>query len=90
MTKKPEGIEIYSFTIITTEPTVNLRAIHNRMPVILEPAAEEVWLNPDVTDPKELTPLLHPYTVRALDFYPVSKAVNQPEYDSAELIQKVY
>ena len=26
------------------------------MPVILEPAAEEVWLNPDVTDPQDLTP----------------------------------
>jgi putative SOS response-associated peptidase YedK len=70
--KNPEGEEIYSFTIITTEPTVNLQAIHNRMPVILEPKVEEVWLNPDVTDPGELTPLLHPYAVRALDFYPVS------------------
>jgi putative SOS response-associated peptidase YedK len=54
--KNPEGREIYSFTIITTQSTVNLQSIHNRMPVILEPAAEEVWLNPDVTDPQELTP----------------------------------
>jgi len=38
--KSPEGIEVYSCTIITTQPTVNLQAIHNRMPVILEPAAE--------------------------------------------------
>jgi putative SOS response-associated peptidase YedK len=86
--KNPEGIEIYSFTIITTEPTVNLQSIHNRMPVILEPAAEEVWLNPDVTDPQELSPLLHPYAVKVLDFYPVSKAVNRPDNDSRELIQK--
>jgi len=50
--KIPEGMEIYSFTIITTQPTVNLQAIHNRMPVILEPDAEDVWLNPDVTDPQ--------------------------------------
>ena len=86
--KNPEGIEIYSFAIITTEPTVNLQAIHNRMPVILEPKAEEVWLNPDVTDPGELTPLLHPYAVKVLDFYPVSKAVNRVGFDSPELIQK--
>jgi putative SOS response-associated peptidase YedK len=39
--ENPEGIEIYSFTIITTQPTVNLKAIHNRMPVILEPDAED-------------------------------------------------
>ena len=87
--KNPEGIEIYTITIITTEPTVNLRAIHNRMPVVLEPAAEDVWLNPDVTDPQELTPLLHPYAVKTLDFYPVSKAVNRAGVESPELIKKV-
>jgi putative SOS response-associated peptidase YedK len=86
--KNPEGREIYSFTIITTEPTVNLRSIHNRMPVILEPKAEEIWLDPDVTDPMELTPLLHPYTIRPLDFYPVSKAVNRAGFESPALIQK--
>ena len=84
--KNPEGIEIYSFTIITTQPTVNLQAIHNRMPVILEPDAEEVWLNPDVTDPQELNLLLHPYTIKPLDFYKVSKAVNRPGFDTPELI----
>jgi putative SOS response-associated peptidase YedK len=84
----PEGAEMYSFTIITTQPTVNLQAIHNRMPVILEPAAEEVWLNPDVTEAKELLPLLHPYAVRTLEVYKVSKAVNRAGYDSPEFIQK--
>jgi putative SOS response-associated peptidase YedK len=87
--KNPEGEEIYSFTIITTEPTVNLQAIHNRMPVILEPKVEEVWLNPDVTDPGELTPLLHPYAVRALDFYPVSKTVNRAGVESPAFIQRL-
>ena len=86
--KNSEGEEIYSFTIITTQPTVNLQAIHNRMPVILEPKAEAVWLNPDVTDPGELTPLLHPYAVKALDFYPVSKAVNRAGFESPELIKR--
>ena len=68
---------------------VNLQSIHNRMPVILEPDAEEVWLNPDVTDPQTLTPLLHPYMIRPLDFYKVSKAVNRAGYDSPEFIKKV-
>jgi putative SOS response-associated peptidase YedK len=86
--KNPEGTEIHSFTIITTAPTVNLQAIHDRMPVILEPDAEEVWLNPEVTDPQDLTPLLHPYAVKLLDFYPVSKAVNRAGVDSSMLIQK--
>jgi putative SOS response-associated peptidase YedK len=84
----PDGREIYSCTIITTQPTANLHAIHNRMPVILEPAAEEVWLNPDVTNPQELTSLLHPYTIRPLDVYKVSKAVNRAGYDAADLIRQ--
>jgi putative SOS response-associated peptidase YedK len=87
--ENPEGIEIYSFTIITTQPTVDLQAIHNRIPVILEPDAEDVWLNPDVTDPQELTPLLHPYTIRPLDFYKVSKAVNRAGFDAPEFIQRL-
>jgi putative SOS response-associated peptidase YedK len=60
----------------TLDPTTKLYErfqIQNRMPVILEPKAEEVWLNPEVTDPGEVTPLLHPYAVKALSFYPVSK-----------------
>jgi len=54
----------------------------------LEPKAESVWLDPDVTDPGKLTPLLHPYTVTALDFYPVSKAVNRAGFESPELIKE--
>ena len=84
----PEGEEVYSFTIITTQPTVNLHAIHNRMPAILEPAAEQVWLDPDIADAQELTSLLHPYTIQPLDFYPVSKAVNRAGFDAPQLIQK--
>jgi putative SOS response-associated peptidase YedK len=59
----------------------------NRMPAILEPAAEEVWLNQDVIDLQEITPLLHPYPIRPLDFYKVSKAVNRAGYDSPVLLQ---
>lgn len=86
--KNPDGVEIKSFTIITTQPTVNLKAIHNRMPVILEPDAEEVWLDPDVTDTAVLTSMLHPYTIQPLDFYKVSKAVNRAGFDSPEFIKR--
>ena len=58
--KNPEGQEVYSFTIITTPPTVLMRSIHTRMPAILEPNAEALWLDPETTDPNALLPLLHP------------------------------
>ena len=57
--------------IITTQPTINLKPIHDGMPVILEPDAEELWLHPEVTDPKELTPLLHPYVALVLQHYAI-------------------
>ena len=85
----PEGTEVYSCTIITTQPTVHLQPIHNRMPAILEPATEEVWLDPDMTDPHELTSLLHPYTIQPLGVYMVSKAVNRAGFDAPMLIQKM-
>jgi putative SOS response-associated peptidase YedK len=84
----PEGTEVYSCTIITTQSTIHLQPIHNRMPAILEPATEEMWLDPDMTDPHELTSLLHPYTIRELGVYKVSKAVNRAGYDTPHLILK--
>jgi putative SOS response-associated peptidase YedK len=39
------------------------------MPVILEPDAEDVWLDAEVTDQHVLMSMLHPYTIKPLDFY---------------------
>ena len=87
--KNPEGQEVYSFTIITTPPTVLMRSIHTRMPAILEPNAEALWLDPETTDLNALLPLLHPSEMYPLELYKVSKAVNRAACDSPTLIQKV-
>jgi len=46
-TDKETGKEIYSYTIITTEPNEIVGKFHNRMPVILKKEDEAAWLNPD-------------------------------------------
>lgn len=51
------GREVYSFAIITTEPNFDIKPIHGRMPVILRPEQEKVWLDPSVFTSK-LQPLL--------------------------------
>jgi putative SOS response-associated peptidase YedK len=51
---------IESCTIITTEPNDLVRDIHNRMPVILEPADYARWLDPALS-PDALLPLLAPF-----------------------------
>ena len=53
------GREVYSFAIITTQPNSDIKLIHDRMPVILRPEQEKVWLNHS-TYPSELGFLLRP------------------------------
>ena len=49
--------EIYSYTIVTTEPVEELRWLHDRIPVALGPDARETWLEQD-TSPSALRSLL--------------------------------
>ena len=80
-----DGSEIESFTIITTEANDQLRPIHHRMPVILDPGAYGAWLEVDNDDGAAL---LKPYAGAELDAYPVSRHVNSPRNDDAECIQR--
>jgi putative SOS response-associated peptidase YedK len=85
-----QGRELRTYTIITTEPNELLAPIHNRMPVILPRDAEEAWLNPDETEGERLTELLRPYAPWTLEAWPVSRAVNNPQNDSVELIRPLH
>ncbi len=46
-TAPDRSTELLSYTMITTEPHPDLRWIHHRLPVILDAAAQERWLDPD-------------------------------------------
>ena len=78
----PEGTQINSCTIITTEPNDLVREIHNRMPVILEKDAHALWLDPGEKGPQELQHLLKPYPAGEMVAFPVSTHVNSPNNDS--------
>ncbi len=77
----PDGDEIKTCTMITTEANELLKPIHDRMPVILMREAEGVWLDPTIQDPAVLLPLLTPYPAEEIEWYPVSTRVNNPDYD---------
>lgn len=87
--RDPEGSELHSFTIITTEANELLKPIHNRMPVILRPEAEEAWLDIEGMEIASLQKLLKPYASKELLAYPVGKLVNSPRNDSPQCIQEV-
>ena len=73
--------------IVTTEPNALLGLVHNRMPVIVPPGAEALWLDSSCTDRAELLAILTPYTEGHLEAAPVSRLVNSPANDSPQCIE---
>ena len=57
----PGGGELDSCTILTTTPNSLMRAIHDRMPVILEPEDFAMWLDPSER-PENGLHLLRPFS----------------------------
>lgn len=68
--------DLYSFSIITTEANELTAPIHDRMPVILQPDLESVWLEP-MTSALELQLLLGQYPADAMEAFPVDAAMNR-------------
>jgi putative SOS response-associated peptidase YedK len=80
------GEQLRTCTIITTEPNALMASIHNRMPALLLPDALTTWLDPGVQNEQVLRDLLNPYPTEFMVARPVSRLVNDPRHDSAELI----
>ena len=85
--RKPDGSDLQTFTIITTEANELLKPIHDRMPVILPEEAEQQWLGFDVKDTSELLSLLKPYPSDLMEAYDVSLLVNSPRNDLPQCIE---
>lgn len=80
-----DGSEIDSCTILTTEPNELMRGIHNRMPVIIEPADYSMWLDPG-PNPEDALHLLRPYAADQMNAWPISTFVNNPRNEGPECI----
>jgi putative SOS response-associated peptidase YedK len=85
----PDGDELYTFTIITTDADESMAKLYHRMPVILARELEDAWLDPDLTKAHDVLDVLSRSTGLELDAYPVSRMVNKPSVDSESLIQRV-
>jgi putative SOS response-associated peptidase YedK len=81
----PQG-EIFSFAILTTESNPLMARIHDRMPVIIRPEDYGAWLDPELMDIPRIQRMAGPFPERFMKAYPVSRKVNSPLHDSAELI----
>lgn len=75
--------------LLTTEPNELARRIHDRMPVILDPADHARWLDPRLSAPAALRPLLRPYPAGPMTAHRVSGAVNDPAHDAPDCVSPV-
>lgn len=75
------GNSVESCAIMTTAPNAFVARVHDRMPLILDPADYDVWLSPLHPPPAGL---LRPYPARELRMYPVSPLVGNPANDRPE------
>ena len=84
-----EGKLVHSCTIITTKANEAVSAVHERMPVILKQEDEKLWLDPGLHDTNLLDKLLTPCQSGMMDIFEVSKDVNSPKNNSANLIERI-
>lgn len=77
--------ELRTCTIITTTPNPLVARVHDRMPVILPPDAEALWLAHDTPLPA-LEPLLRGLPAEEMAMRPVGPAVNDVRYDGPECL----
>jgi putative SOS response-associated peptidase YedK len=76
------GVETCS--ILTTIPNAVTSAVHDRMPVILNPDSYDLWLDPVMTDVVEVSNLLRPFDAGLMRSYPVSTRINHVANDDEE------
>lgn len=85
--KAPDGTWLESCTIVTCEANALMAPIHGRMPLILDRASYDRWLDPAPLQPEDLQPLLHSPPVRDFEAYRVSTLVNAPQHDEPACIE---
>lgn len=83
--RSPEGEDVTSYTIMTTEPNELMKGIHNRMPVILGYDGREQWLDTGA-DPAEV---LQPCPSEWFEAFPVDKRVGNVRNNDAGLVEPI-
>lgn len=87
--QSPDGSEVRSCTILTTEANSFMEPLHHRMPVIIKPEDYETWLSPGDMLTEEIKPMLRPYAPDEMIEYPVSTLVNSAQNDVPSVIEPV-
>jgi len=87
--RNDEDAWLWTATVITTSASDELGMIHDRMPMIIDPASWSDWLDPANNDVADLVALLSPAAANGLATYPVSTAVNSVRNNGPQLIEPI-
>ena len=76
--KNPAGVTQLSFAILTRAASAMLKAVHDRMPVVLPQAAWDDWLSDWPTSQDTRLAAQSANSLEDFEYYPVSRFVNTP------------
>ncbi|MGV3774819.1 MAG: SOS response-associated peptidase [Verrucomicrobiales bacterium] len=85
--QRPDGAELWSYTIITTEPNELAAQIHNRMPVILGKDESLRWLEGTPEESRHLE-CLKAIPASAMKSYPVHPMVNRAGLEDPSCVEE--
>ena len=84
-----DGKDIESCVVLTTGANGVVKPIHDRMPVILDPASYARWLVPPARGGPELMAALQHLSEDLLESYPVSPLVNKAGVEDPRCLEPV-
>jgi len=87
--KDSNGQWVKTCSILTTTPNAVTSAVHDRMPVVLDPDSYDLWLDPGMQDVAAASDLLRPFDARLMRCYPVSTRLNHVANDDEECSRPV-
>jgi putative SOS response-associated peptidase YedK len=83
----PNGEEMETAAIITTDANKEMAQVHHRAPAIVPPDVFDFWLDTDNVDAKTAAAAIGPAPHGSMEVYEVSTAVNRVANDRPELIE---
>lgn len=85
----PEGKLIETCSILTAEANEQMKALHDRMPVIVPKVKHVRWLDPAIKQAAELSDMLQAPPNDALALYPVSTKVGNPRFEDPGFVEPI-
>ena len=83
----PNGEEMETAAIVTTQANADMATVHHRAPVIVPPEQFDFWLDCRNVDEKMAAALIAPAPDGSMEVYEISPAVNRVANDAPSLLE---